>query len=246
MDLKLTKKLNEIEFSIYRKPTHTDLIINNKSNHPIQQKLAVFYSLIHRATYIPMSKENIEIEINIIKQIAINNGYPSNKEKKKDNYKTIEYIGPITNQISKTLKNNGINIAFKTNNNLSKYINNKKEKVDKINQSGVYKLNCGSCNAIYVGQTGRSFKTRWSEHIKNYNNKSSFTNHIKEQNHQINEENFKILHIQQKSSKLNILESIEIQNHINNPKFNVLNDKEELYTSPIISVICNSNIPPPM
>lgn len=214
-----------------------------------------------------MSKQNFVNEVNIIKQIAINNGYspqlidnlvskkleqkailsvyPFVKDKEKKEYKSIEYIGPLSDKISKKLKNKGINITYKTNNNLSKYINNKKEKIDKINQSGVYKLNCGSCNSIYIGQTGRSFKTRWTEHKKNYNNNSSFTNHTKEENHHYNEENFEILHIQQKSFKLNILESIEIQKHINNPCFNVLNDKEELYTSPIISVICENNIPPP-
>ena len=33
-----------------------------------------------------------------------------------------------------------------------------------MNKSGVYKLNCNDCDAIYIGQTGRSFKKRHIEH----------------------------------------------------------------------------------
>ena len=33
-----------------------------------------------------------------------------------------------------------------------------------MNKSDVYKLNCNDCDAVYIGQTGRSFKKRHKEH----------------------------------------------------------------------------------
>ena len=58
---------------IYYKPSHTDTIIPKCSNYPHSHKLAAFYSMIHRLTF---------EELNIIKQIAYNNGYSQQYEKK--------------------------------------------------------------------------------------------------------------------------------------------------------------------
>ena len=56
-----------------------------------------------------------------------------------------------------------------TNNLSSQLINNKLDKIEKINKSGIYKLsiNCSNCDTIYIGQTGRSFKKRYKEHEGN-------------------------------------------------------------------------------
>ena len=52
-----------------------------------------------------------------------------------------------------------------TNNLSSQLINNKLDKIEKINKSGEYKLNCSNCDAIYIGQIGRSFKKRYKENL---------------------------------------------------------------------------------
>ena len=36
----------------------------------------------------------------------------------------------------------------------------------KHTSTGVYKLKCNDCPNYYIGQTGRSFKTQYTEHIK--------------------------------------------------------------------------------
>jgi hypothetical protein len=38
--------------------------------------------------------------------------------------------------------------------------------VDKYSKSGVYSLRCLSCDQNYIGQSGRSFKIRYDEHIR--------------------------------------------------------------------------------
>ena len=51
------------------------MVIHSSSMHPFSHKLAAFRSYIHRLVNVPMSQENFQVELNIIKQIAINNGY---------------------------------------------------------------------------------------------------------------------------------------------------------------------------
>lgn len=77
LDLTIKKENNKHNFSIFHKPTHTDTTIHNSSNHPIQHKMAAFYSMIYRLISIPLQPIDFQKELNLIKQIATNNGYQS-------------------------------------------------------------------------------------------------------------------------------------------------------------------------
>jgi hypothetical protein len=53
--------------------------------------------------------------------------------------------------------------------------------VDKYNDSGIYQMKCLDCPLKYIGQTGKTFHTRYKEHIrtiKNNNSNSQYSNHI--------------------------------------------------------------------
>ena len=53
-------------------------------------------------------------------------------------------------------------------------------------KSGVYKLSCGTCNMVYIGQTSRTFFTRINEHKRdclNDTGKSNYSRHLIENNH---------------------------------------------------------------
>jgi hypothetical protein len=69
----LFDKHGQIEMEIYRKPKTTDIIINNNSCHPKQQKLAAHKNWIHRLLTLPL-EENAK-ELNTIINIALNNDY---------------------------------------------------------------------------------------------------------------------------------------------------------------------------
>lgn len=117
---------------------------------------------------------------------------------------------------------------------------NAKDATDVLKKSGVYKLKCPDCDAVYVGQTGRTFEIRYKEHLRSFRlnkNDSTFSNHILESNHTFpNLENINILHTHEKSRKLNLLESIEIYKSNIIQDNHLLNDQVELYYSPLFEV----------
>ena len=61
----------------------------------------------------------------------------------------------------------------------------------------VYQISCRDCNAVHVGQTGRSVRTRKREHVdavKTFNiKKSALSQHVLNFDHRINWDNVKIL-----------------------------------------------------
>ena len=54
---------------------------------------------------------------------------------------------------------------------ITKISNNDIDVRDKNKISGVYKINCEKCDMVYIGETGRTFKTRINEHEKSMKNK---------------------------------------------------------------------------
>ncbi|CAH0562875.1 unnamed protein product [Brassicogethes aeneus] len=114
------------------------------------------------------------------------------------------------------------------------FIKNNKDKSNRNKKSGVYQLTCTDCPKI--GQTGRSFITRIKEHRRSYINlkvDSAYASHLITENHTFNN-NFKILHLENKGMKLNLLESLEI-NKLKNTK-NILNDQIETNNSPLLNL----------
>lgn len=258
LDLTLDRTDNTHQFSIFHKPSHTDTTINNSSTHPRQHKHAAYHSMIHRLLNIPLSEHDFEKELNLIRQIAVNNGfqvsfidkllhkkqynnalkavYPNYKNKEFSKFRSLTFIGDPSEKISSFLKKQGLNIAYKTNNTLGSIIKNNKDKNKKEEMSGVYKLTCGTCPKMYVGQTGRNFKKRIDEHkkcfLKNKNN-STFANHLLEEQHSFND-NFEILHTSMKGAKLTLLESLEINRY--KKSNNLLNDQTDINNSPLVNL----------
>ena len=77
LDLTLIKQNNKFRYKIFRKPTAADGVIHADSFHPISQKMAAFNSLIHRLHIVPLDPFDYAEEVNVIKHIAVANGYHS-------------------------------------------------------------------------------------------------------------------------------------------------------------------------
>ncbi|XP_072381211.1 uncharacterized protein [Diabrotica undecimpunctata] len=236
LDLTITRLNDHFDFSIYRKPTQTDHIIPLSSNHPMSHKYAAFHSYIHRLETIPLSQSNYQTELNILKQIASNNGYDPNLINKlinkrqlkllreaafprdltiKPHYASLPYLqerlsGDIRYILKRSVENT--HISFKVLNNLGQCLTNSKDCINYMDRSGVYKLQCSDCDATYIGRTCRSLTSRSQEHTKKENT-STFSQHLAQHKHTLNiPEDVSLLHnIPQKNFlKLDLYEDLEI------------------------------------
>ena len=75
------------------------MVIHRTSNHAYVHKLAAFNYYIHRLLRIPRSNKNFVLELNYIKQVAVNNEYLSDMTDKlllRNQYKrAIHKIYPV-------------------------------------------------------------------------------------------------------------------------------------------------------
>jgi hypothetical protein len=67
--LTVQRKHNKLSFTIFRKPTSTDILIHNSSCHPNEHKLASINYLTNRLHSYPISEHTKDIELRIIKTI---------------------------------------------------------------------------------------------------------------------------------------------------------------------------------
>jgi transposase-like protein len=75
-------------------------------------------------------------------------------------------------KVTKVLKDANINIAFKTQNTIEHILQPKLSTATEniYNNSGICQLKCLDCPKKYIGQTGRTFKTRYKEHLQAIHN----------------------------------------------------------------------------
>ena len=70
----------------------------------------------------------------------------------------IQYYGKCSETLKQTFKTLGYETIFKSSSTLgSKISNNKKNKIEKMDQKGVYSITCGECNSTYIGKTEHEF-----------------------------------------------------------------------------------------
>jgi hypothetical protein len=139
LDLTINRKSHELEVDIFQKPTTTSTTIHQNSNHPGGHKTAAYRFFKQRMDKLPLTRDKIEKEDSIIKQIARENGYPKNtteqlinrtyRPKKTNNvasddrkWVTFTYFSPQIKQITNIFRNTKLQIAYRPINTLSKYL----------------------------------------------------------------------------------------------------------------------------
>jgi len=180
LDLLITRNPTKLGISIFRKPTSTDTTINFYSNHPLEHKITAYRFHIEWIFTLPLGEEQWQEEWESIKQISRNNNnysinllqklkqriqrkvsHPTLPSKSSDTY-TIPQIRRVTNIFKQT----NVKTAYKTNNTilqLTRLTTN--TAISPHANSGVYALTCNACKQVYVGQTCRSLKLRYQEHL---------------------------------------------------------------------------------
>ena len=139
--------------------------------------LDIIFSRANRIT--SNNEKNIE-EFHQIKETLKNNGFPSSKcsfkkylqnngirrTEKLKRFTSIPYVQGVSEPISRILTHIRIGVALKPHHTLSSLFRKLKDAINFEQKRGlVYQISCRYCNAVYVGETGRSVTTRKREHV---------------------------------------------------------------------------------
>ena len=126
LDVKLIRHNNKLSYNWYRKPSSSGRYLNLNSGHTKHQKIGMIYTLVDKAILLSETCYHTE-NLNIVKQLLINNSYPTKfidfYMKKRVN--TLEY------RITNVIENN-------TQYDINKQILAKKPKVNIPHVEGFY------------------------------------------------------------------------------------------------------------
>lgn len=236
---------NSLEFEIFHKPTSTKIVITSDSFCPIQYKQAPFHSMIHRLVYIPLTLPCYIKERNYILNVAKMNGYkPSLIERiikihsdKRDKFNlstlftqnytpsdmkrvSFNYAPRITHTLSGIFKPYDMQCVYKSTNKLIDLIGTTKNKDDKLKSSGIYSIQCNSCDGVYYGQKKRSIEKRFYEHLSYIKNKqcnrSALASHAINTGHtHFDINNISVVRVVREQNRLDAYQSYYIQSNEN-------------------------------
>ena len=177
--------------TVYRKPTHTDRLLDQTSYNPTSHKATTVRTLTRRAQIVCDSDESLTDEIKHLNTVFTKNNYNTDFIER-NNYTrpndssnhsytttaTIPYIRGTSETIARILRPYNIRVAHKPIFTLRRLLTNVKGKDKPEDRPGaVYKIHCSDCQATYIGETGRNLTTRLTEH-KGATKKGDLNNNI--------------------------------------------------------------------
>ena len=162
-------------------------------------------------------------------------------------FASLTYVPDLSESISKTFRHfvPDIKMAMRPHHKNNKMFANLKSKIPKDEKSGlVYKIDCADCEAVYIGETTQKFGMRKYQHKCDCKkqitkNSSALAMHAKENGHNFNFDEAKILKTERNKLKLQIHEVNQIIIH-EDIACNKKTDKKE-YTNTYINLIKNCN-----
>ena len=194
LDCLVSRDNNELRTTVYRKPTHTDRLLDESSYNPTSHKATTIKTLTRRAQLVCDTPDSLRDENRYLERVFHKNNYNSDfirrniyrpTEVDATNVNptpvttvTIPYIKGTSETISRILQPYNIRVAHKPTTTLRHLLTNVKDRDEPNNrQRAVYKIKCSDCQASYIGETGRNLNTRLSEHKRATKNGDA-NNHI--------------------------------------------------------------------
>ena len=186
LDCLVSRDDTRLRTTVYRKPTHTERLLDQSSNNPTSHRATTVRTLTRSAQIICDSADSLRDENEHLRQLFHKNNYSDefidsneykqNKEndecantETKNELTTVSlpYIRGTSETIARILKPFNIRIAHKPTRTLRHLLTNVKDKDDpKDRQGTVYRIRCNDCNGTYIGETGRTLTIRDLENIK--------------------------------------------------------------------------------
>ncbi|XP_073231504.1 uncharacterized protein [Porites lutea] len=194
LDCLVSRDNNELRATVYRKPTHTDRLLDESSYNPTSHKATTIKTLTRRAQLVCDTPDSLRDENKYLERVFIKNNYnadfirrniyrPTEADATNQNPThvttvTIPYIKGTSETISRILQPYNIRVAHKPTTTLRHLLTNVKDRDEPNNRQGtVYKIKCSDCEASYIGETGRNLNTRLTEHKRATRN-GDVNNHI--------------------------------------------------------------------
>ncbi len=228
----------QLTTTVYRKPTHTDQYLAYDSHHPQSVKRGVVKCLNDRATRVVTKQGGKRSEKHHISSALVSNGYPVSflqrvnktrprEERQEQGYcatAILPFVDGLSQTLRRCLRDHNIRTVFKSDTTLRKQLVRPKDPIPPGRQDGVvYKIPCGECDKVYIGETGRALDTRMKEHdadVKSKNPdkkvKSAVAEHAHKTGHYPNWKNVECMEKDQHWYTRKVKEAIQIQLHPNN------------------------------
>ena len=194
LDCLVSHDNNELRTTVYRKPTHTDRLLDESSYNPTSHKATTIRTLTRRAQLVCDTPDSSRDENRYLERVFHKNNYnadfikqniyrpteadATNRNSTSLTTVTIAYIKGTSGTISRILQPHNIRVAHKPTTTLRQLLTNVKDRDEPNNRQGeVYKIKCSDCQASYIGETGRNLNTRLTEHKRATRNGDA-NNHI--------------------------------------------------------------------
>jgi len=207
LDILITKEAGGMSFSVYRKATHTDLYLRRDSCHPSSVFKGLVNTLGKRAVEV-CSPSNLRSELDHLDGVFRSNGYgpsdlyPLRRGKVRrvsrsaistdrvsglNKRVSIPFYPSLSEKVARKLKSVGLSVALRPPMKLGARLVKKRDN-QPVLFGIVYSINCGQCEWVYVGESGRSLDERVSEHkrsVKNCCTNSEVAKHCWENKHRM-------------------------------------------------------------
>ncbi|KAM7304973.1 uncharacterized protein ISCGN_014873 [Ixodes scapularis] len=240
LDVLVKRQKDQLEFTVYRKPTHTGRYLRFDSNHPASHKASVVQALLSRAKTICSSEDYRKKEEETIISDLLNNGYTrsfiqriARRQRKSDRRLRpigetqeiahprsttricVPYIKETSEALARVLAKEGIQMSHKPVSTLGHLMPRPKDRPPKERAQGViYQIPCADCPATYIGET-KNFKERLRQHktdVRKFDHeRSAVAEHSDSNDHRIDFDDTRILDIETNSRQRLFVESWHIQ-----------------------------------
>nr|VZI38271.1 unnamed protein product [Spirometra erinaceieuropaei] len=174
------KPNGHIKTTVYRKATNTRQILSYHSKHPLCHKRSCVRTLYSRAETHCSEPDDRRPELRYLQRLFMINGHPRNFiERSRQSepgqnrvteqpkvWRALPYIDGVSEAVSRLRRPLGIGIAHRPDSTIRHLVETEGPLTRGETTHAIYRVQCNSCEANYVGETGGRLQSRVNEHVR--------------------------------------------------------------------------------